>query len=193
MHSASSIEITKSTHAGRCYGAMNLCAHGATVSGTKALGGWNKSDLFRTCYDRAFPVDALLGADSFNMWKPEEYFLAQDELGKSDPLQLPTFSDLASSTDPPTDIASYLFPWVEDELAALEVHMVQSRHNWDITLKQFLKLLQWLRIVLVQDCALLHAQHPHCPIFSFAPFTFPSFTNFSTNAATMFTAAKEKA
>ena len=86
MHSANGIEITKSTHAGRCYGAMNSRAHGATVSGTKALGGWNESGSFRTCYDRAFPVDALLGAASFNARKPEEHFLARDELGESDPI-----------------------------------------------------------------------------------------------------------
>ena len=149
--------------------------------------------LFRTCYDCAFPVDALLGKASFNVQKPEEYFLAQDELGKSDPLRLPTISDLASSTDPPTDVASYLFPWVEDEFAALKVRMVQSRHNRDIALKQFLKLLKWLRIMLVQDCALLHAQHPHCPIFGFALFTFPNFTDFSANTAMLVTAAEEKA
>jgi hypothetical protein len=53
------------------------------VSGTKALGGWNDSGSYRSCYDRAFPVDALLGAGMFNAHKPEEYFLARDVLGKS--------------------------------------------------------------------------------------------------------------
>ena len=86
MHSANGIEIMKSTHTGCCYSAMNSRAHGATVSGTKALGGWNESGSFRTCYDRAFPVDALLGAASFNARKPEEHFLARDELGESDPI-----------------------------------------------------------------------------------------------------------
>ena len=91
------------------------------------------------------------------------------------------------------DVVGYLFPWVEAELAALEVRMAQSTCNRDIALKQFLKLLQWLRVVLVQDCALLHAQYPHCSIFRFAPFTFPAFTDFSANAATLVTAAEEKA
>jgi hypothetical protein len=83
MHKENSVDITKATHAGRCYSAMNSRAHGATVGGTKALGGWNESGSFRNCYDRAFPVDALLGAASFNARKPEEYFLARDELGMS--------------------------------------------------------------------------------------------------------------
>jgi hypothetical protein len=82
MHKESNVEITKSTHAGRYYSAMNSRAHGASVGGTKALGGWNESGSFRNCYDRAFPVDTLLGAASFNAQKPEEYFLARDKLGE---------------------------------------------------------------------------------------------------------------
>lgn len=54
-------------------------------------------------------------------------------------------------------------------------------------------LLQWLRVVLVQDCALLYAQHPHCPLFRFAPFTFPSFTAFSANAVALVADAEENA
>lgn len=88
MHKENDVEITKSTHAGRCYSAMNSRAHGATVAGTKALGGWSESGSFRHCYDRAFPVDALLGAASFNAQKPEEYFLARAELGEHLALQL---------------------------------------------------------------------------------------------------------
>jgi hypothetical protein len=45
----------------------------------------------------------------------------------------------------------------------------------------------------VQDCALGYAQYPHCPIFKFAPFTFPSFTAFSANAVALVAAAEEKA
>ena len=89
MHKENNIDITKSTHAGHYYGAMNSRAHGATVSGTKALGGWSDSGSFRSCYDRAFPVDALLGAASFNARKPEEYFLPREDLGECDPLQAP--------------------------------------------------------------------------------------------------------
>ncbi len=83
MHQANDVDIMKSMHAGHFYGAMNLCAHGATVSGTKALRGWNESGSFRNCYDRAFPIDTLLGAASFNARKPEDYCLARDELRKS--------------------------------------------------------------------------------------------------------------
>ncbi len=79
------------------------------------------------------------------------------------------------------------------ELTALKVHMALSCCNRDIALRQFLKLLQWLHVILVQDCALLYAQYPHCLIFHFAPFTFPSFLTFSANAAALVTATEEKA
>jgi hypothetical protein len=82
MHAKNDIFITKVTHAARPYTAQTVRAHGATVSGTKALGGWNESGSYRSCYDRAFPIDALLGAAMFNAHKPEEYFLARDTLGQ---------------------------------------------------------------------------------------------------------------
>ncbi len=194
MHKENNINITKSMHTGCCYGAMNLHVHGATVGGTKALGGWNESGSFRNCYDHAFPINGLLGAASFNVQKLEEYHLARDELGRSCPSQTTCifqFSHLFS--EPPTDIVGHLFPWVEVELTVLEVRMTLSCCNRDIALRQFLKLLQWLHVVLVQDCALLYAWYPHCPIFHFAPFTFPSFLTFSANAVALVTATEEKA
>ena len=92
MHGKNNIFISKVTHAARPFAAQTARAHGATVSGTKALGGWNDSGSYRSCYDRAFPVDALLGAGMFNARKPEEYFLARDALGKSSPRFHPLFS-----------------------------------------------------------------------------------------------------
>jgi Centromere DNA-binding protein complex CBF3 subunit, domain 2 len=103
------------------------------------------------------------------------------------------YFNLVALAEPPADVVSYLFPWVEEELAGLEDRMARSRLNRDIALKKFLILLQWLRLVLVQDCALLYARYPDCPIFRFAPFTFSSFKTFSANAAALVAAAEEKA
>lgn len=57
--------------------------NGASVAGAKALGGWSESGSFRPCYDRALPVDALLGAAMFNGRKPESYFVARACSGES--------------------------------------------------------------------------------------------------------------
>ena len=71
--------------------------------------------------------------------------------------------------------------------------MSESRPSRDIALKQFLRLLVWLRMVLIQDCAMLYAQFPSCPIFNFAPFTYLSFITFSHNAAAVIATAEENA
>lgn len=54
--------------------------HGASVEGAKALGGWSDSGSFRACYDRALPLDALLGAAMFDATKPEAHFLPREFL-----------------------------------------------------------------------------------------------------------------
>src|ERR1700690_4419900 len=71
IHENNNVSLTKVTHAVRPYAAQNARSHGASMSGTKALSGWNDSGSFRNCYDCAFPVDALLGAAAFNAHKPE--------------------------------------------------------------------------------------------------------------------------
>ena len=83
IHIQNDVSITKSTHAGRPFAAQTARAHGASVSGTKALGGWSESGSFRPCYDRAFPADALLGAAMFNARRPEAHFQPRNTLGES--------------------------------------------------------------------------------------------------------------
>ncbi|KIM77758.1 hypothetical protein PILCRDRAFT_11845 [Piloderma croceum F 1598] len=66
IHICNNVSITKSTHAGWPFAAQTACAYGASVYGTKALGGWSESGSFQPCYDCAFPADALLGVAMFN-------------------------------------------------------------------------------------------------------------------------------
>jgi hypothetical protein len=82
IHAAVGISLSKVTHATRSYTAQTARAHGASVDGTKALGGWSEDGSFRPCYDRALPLDALLGAAMFNARKPETYCLPRGMLGK---------------------------------------------------------------------------------------------------------------
>jgi hypothetical protein len=82
MHTKNNISISKVTHAGRPYTAKTAREHGASVSGVKALGGWNDSGVYRPCYDRALPVDALLGAAMFNGNRQDSYFVPRSHLGK---------------------------------------------------------------------------------------------------------------
>jgi hypothetical protein len=84
IHMRNEVSITKRTHAGRPFAAQTARAHGASVSGAKALGGWSESGSFRPCYDRAFPADALLGAAMFNARQSDTHFQPRNALGESD-------------------------------------------------------------------------------------------------------------
>lgn len=66
MHKKNNIDITKKTHAGCHYSAHTARAHGVSASGTMALSSWNESGSFMSVYDRAFPLDALMGAAMYN-------------------------------------------------------------------------------------------------------------------------------
>jgi hypothetical protein len=52
------------------------------VDGAKALGGWSDSGSFKPCYDRALPIDALLGAAMFDEARPESHFVPREFLGE---------------------------------------------------------------------------------------------------------------
>lgn len=82
IHANNGISTTKITHAPRHYAAQTARNHGASVAGTKALGGWSENGSFTPVYDNALPVDALLGAARFDAKRPERYHLPRDHLGK---------------------------------------------------------------------------------------------------------------
>lgn len=75
------ISITKVTHAGRVFAAQTARSHGASVSGTKALGCWSESGAYAV-YDRGLPLDAMLAAAMFNGRKPENYFMPRSALSE---------------------------------------------------------------------------------------------------------------
>ncbi|GBE80419.1 hypothetical protein SCP_0301340 [Sparassis crispa] len=175
IHEENNISITKVTHAGRAYAAQTVCAHGATVSGTKVLGGWNKNGSFHQCYEWTFPVDALLGAAMFNGHKPEMYSLPRDAL------------------KPPSELLAQVFPWIEQEQAALETRIQDNPLAQDYALRHFLRLMLWLRRVLLQDAMILCAMQPSAPVFAFAPFNTPAFHTFASQAMPAIQEAEEQA
>lgn len=86
-----------------------------------------------------------------------------------------------------------LFPWIDDERAALEQRVQQDKRNEDYALRHFLTLLDWLRVVLLQDTALLYAADPSCPLWGFPPFSSPNFATFALCSSTVIAEAEHKA
>ncbi|GLB45440.1 hypothetical protein LshimejAT787_2201030 [Lyophyllum shimeji] len=173
IHMANQISITKVTHATRPYAAQMCRSNGATSDGTKALGGWSENGSYRQCYDRALPIDALLGAAMFNAHKPETYCLPRDYL------------------EPPAELLSAIFPWIENAEATRVEREEASVKNRDIALRQFLLLLTWLRTVLLQDAAILFVNNPHASIFKYAPFNSSAFHTFASTSTATIAAAEE--
>jgi hypothetical protein len=82
---------------------------------------------------------------------------------------------------------------VESEHAALNVRAQENRCSKDIALRQFLKLLLWLRTVLLQDAAVLYSLYPHSRLFSYRPFNTKPFREFSISSVGIIAHAKSEA
>ena len=198
MQKKNNIDITKKTHAGRHYAAQTARAHGASTSGTKALGGWNESRSFNSVYDHAFPLDALLRAAMYNGRRPKEYALPRGCLGEWCPPShlscghIWVIADRAAMpTVPPRDLLAEIFPFIESAQAELQEHVCESSLVTDIALKQFLSVLSWFRTVLLQDGAVLYSQHPKLPVFRFHPFDTPQFWSFAAQSVQQVANAEE--
>lgn len=95
--------------------------------------------------------------------------------------------------EPPAELLAAVFPWVEQEQDRLTQRQASCSNSDDIALKQFLRLLLWLRRVLLQDCAILMAKYPSCPLFQHPPFNSPVFQQFSSSALSVVDKAEEEA
>ena len=86
-----------------------------------------------------------------------------------------------------------VFPWVESEIEALRERRSVNRLAIDIALWQFLHLLIWLRLVLLQDAAVLYMQNPGCSVFKYAPFNTDAFQSFVASSVSQIEQAQEEA
>ncbi|KAJ3843916.1 hypothetical protein F5878DRAFT_207623 [Lentinula raphanica] len=85
-----------------------------------------------------------------------------------------------------------LFPWVEEEKAALEARCQElGRKADDFALQQFLNLLITFRRILLQDAAVLYTQYPDWPMWNFSPFNIALFRSFALTSAEVISSAEE--
>lgn len=97
-----------------------------------------------------------------------------------------------NSSDPPLDLCVSIFPWVEEELVALKQRQeLLGKVATDVTLSEFLSLLQRLRLVILQDAAVLSKKYPSCALFSYPPFNTSQFSEFASGAAAIIQQAED--
>ncbi|PPR07312.1 hypothetical protein CVT24_007513, partial [Panaeolus cyanescens] len=163
----------KATHAGRGYSATNAVTYGASSEDVRALGIWSQPGSF-SIYNRALPVNAMIASAGCNGNRQESYFIAREIL------------------EPPHELVSALFPWVESEQQAYNARLsAEGSKAQDESLRCLLELLIYLRRVLLQDAAILFQEFPDAPIFSFFPFNTPLFREFSATSFTIIHEAEE--
>ena len=81
-HKQNGICMSKATHGGRVTSALMARANGASITETKALGGWNDGGSYRACYDCQPPLEGLLAAAHFFAKRPESYYLPRASIGE---------------------------------------------------------------------------------------------------------------
>jgi len=92
------------------------------------------------------------------------------------------------------ELLAQVFPWLEKEQANLLDRVRNNPLANDMALKQFLRLLLWLRRVFLQDAAVLFSQHPTCPIFQqHSIFHSTAFHVFAESAHSTLADAEERA
>ncbi|RKK17798.1 hypothetical protein BFJ65_g8123 [Fusarium oxysporum f. sp. cepae] len=87
--------------------------------------------------------------------------------------------------EPPYVLQKQLWPWIEEWEPRFEA--CARRQCWaeggldddDLAADGFLKLMRRLRIVLLQDLAVLQPRYPSLPFFAYAPFNGPEWDEFA--------------
>jgi hypothetical protein len=161
VFNACGIVTQKKTHATRVFMATNGRQNGAGESSVKSHGGWSAGSAFGASYAKHIPVDAIVAAAGFSGKDPSTYILTRDQI----------------AVEP--EMAEEIFPWIEDEEAALKSRQTRNPDCQDLALESFLQFLRWSRTVLLQDTAILMRTCSDLNILQFAPFNNPRFHRFA--------------
>lgn len=95
---------------------------------------------------------------------------------------------------PPAALVTMIFPWAEDELSAYNNRIKDHGPKaTDYALKNFLMLLIELRVILLQDAAVLFVKHPGLSIWKYPPFNTPEFSAFSCTSTLLLAEAELRA
>jgi hypothetical protein len=171
------LSAAKKTHLPRRVGAQDAETHGTSLAQISQAGRWNQSVLCQA-YLTHLPRQFMRVVAGFS-GTPGDYFLAR------------------AVVDPPTTLQQQLWPWIEEWERRFEARA--RRLVWeqggldedDLAGDGFIKLLRHLRIVLLQDLAVLQPRFPSLPFFSYAPFKGHEWEEFARAAQVSATDATE--
>ncbi|KAF6517625.1 hypothetical protein HZS61_003186 [Fusarium oxysporum f. sp. conglutinans] len=162
---AAGLMASKKTHLPRRVGAQDAETHGTSLAQISQAGRWNQSVLCQA-YLTHLPRQFMRIVAGFSA-SPGDYFLAR------------------AAHEPPYVLEKQLWPWIEEWEPRFEARA--RRQCWaeggldddDLAADGFLKLMRRLRIVLLQDLAVLQPRYPSLPFFAYAPFNGPEWDEFA--------------
>ena len=150
------LTTAKKTHLPRRVGAQEAETYGTSLAQISQAGRWNQSVLCQA-YLTHLPRQFMRIVAGFSS-TPGDYFLPR------------------AVAEPPAALQRQVWPWVEEWEPRFEARA--RRCQWaqggldedDLAGDGFLKLLRRLRVVLLQDLAVLQPRFPSLPFFAYAPF-----------------------
>ena len=162
---AAGLVAAKKTHLPRRVGAQDAETHGTSLAQISQAGRWNQSVLCQA-YLTHLPRQFMRIVAGFSP-SAGDYFLAR------------------AAHEPPQALQRQLWPWIEEWEPRFEARA--RRCCWaeggldedDLAADGFLKLMQRLRTVLLQDLAILQPRYPSLPFFAHAPFFGPAWDEYS--------------
>ncbi len=162
---AAGVVSSKKTHLPRRVGAQNAETYGTSLAQISQAGRWNQSVLCQA-YLTHLPRQFMRVVAGFSA-SSGDYFLAR------------------AAHEPPPALLKQLWPWIEEWEPRFEARA--CRRSWveggldedDLAADGFLKLMRRLRVVLLQDLAVLQPRYPSLPFFAYAPFYGPEWDEFA--------------
>src|SRR3569833_888053 len=150
------IITAKKTHLPRRVEARNAETYGTSVAQISQAGRWNQSVLCQA-YLTHLPREFMRIVAGFTK-TPGDYFLPR------------------AVCEPPAELQKQIWPWIDEWEPRFEACARRCRWHQggldepDLAGDGFLKLLRYLRVVLLQDLAVLQPQFPTLPFYSYSPF-----------------------
>jgi hypothetical protein len=162
---AAGIISSKKTHLPRRIGAQSAETYGTSLAQISQAGRWNQSVLCQA-YLTHLPREFLRIVAGFSS-SSGDYYLAR------------------AAHEPSYTLQKQLWPWIEEWEPRFEARA--RRCSWaqggldedDLAADGFLKLLRHLRVVLLQDLAVLQPRYPGLPFFAHAPFSTPEWKDYA--------------
>src|SRR5436305_1026944 len=129
--------------------------------------GWGENDAMSVAYLTGLPIKFLRTMAGFEA-RPGSFYLAR------------------ATHQPPEALLSEVWPWVEEweERVRRRVEGMSWENGGldqdDVAAKKFLQLLRYLRVVLLQDLAVLQLRFPGLPHFTNPLFSRPEWKTFAS-------------